>query len=346
MVDIVIVILRTLNQLLTAGIAITAFSLLLYALTFNLKDRVARSFIIIMCLMVLVFACDALGSVASTQLEMEFWLKLQWVGIVFLPATYIHFADALLATTGKPSKGKRWLLIRLTYLASIGFLASLPLSYLVGELVQNVSPAPHLERTWLTWVFTAYYAVCMLLAGSLFIRAYKRTVTKASRRRMGYLLVGALSPALGCYPYLLFGSEIALRHPILFWMTAVFSNVWVSILLIVMAYAVAFFGVPWPDRVIKRRLFKWLMRGPVTASTVLAISTLVRRAGEYYGFTYTAAVPLVVVGSVLILEHIITLAAPLGERFLFHGSDRKELELLQRLEDHLLTTAASTDSRN
>lgn len=338
MIDVVIVVLRTLNQLLTAGIAITAFSLLLYALTFNLKDRVARSFILIMVLMVLVFASDALGSVASAPAEMEFWLKLQWVGIVFLPATYIHFADALLATTGKPSKGKRWLLIRLTYLASLGFLITLPLSLLVGELVQDVAPAPHLERTWLTWVFTAFYAVSMLLAGYVFIRAYQRTVAKASRRRMGYLLVGALSPALGCYPYLLFGSGIATQHPFLFWMTAVFSNIWVSILLIVMAYAVAFFGVPWPDRVIKRRLFKWLMRGPVTASTVLAITTLVRRAGEYYGFAYTAAVPLVMVGTVLIFEHIITLLAPLGERFLFQGNERDELQLLQRLEDHLLTT--------
>jgi hypothetical protein len=337
MVDLVLVILRTLNQLLTAGIAITAFSLLLYALTFNLKDRVARSFIIIMIWVVLVFACDALGSVASSLPEMEFWLQLQWVGIVFLPATYFQFADALLATTGQPSKGKRRLLIRLTYLASIGFLATLPFSLLVGPLVQNVAPAPHLQRTWLTWVFSAYYLVSMLLAGSLFIRAYQRTTVKASRRRMGYLLIGSFSPALGCYPYLLFGSGIAIRHPILFWLTAVFSNMWVAVLLIVMAYAVAFFGVPWPDRVIKRRLFKWLMRGPVTASTVLAITTLVRRAGEYYGFPYTAAVPLGMVGVVLIFEHVITLLAPLGERYLFHGNDRHEVELLQRLEDRLLT---------
>ena len=34
----------TVNQILTAGIAITAFSLFLYALSFNLRDRVARSF--------------------------------------------------------------------------------------------------------------------------------------------------------------------------------------------------------------------------------------------------------------------------------------------------------------
>lgn len=339
MISIVITIFSTLNQFLAAGIAITAFSLLLYALSFNQKDRVAKTFIVIMVWMVLVFASDALGSVAASASEMEFWLKLQWVGIVFLPPAYIHFADALLATTGQPSKGKRTLLIRLTYLVSLGFLITLPYSLLVGELVQDVAPAPHLQRTWLTWVFTGYYLVCMLLAGSLLIRAFQRTTMRASRRRMGYLLVGSLSPALGCYPYLLFGSGIAIRHPVMFWLTAVFSNIWVTILLIIMAYAVAFFGVAWPDRVIKRRLFKWLMRGPVSASTVLAITTLVRRAGEYYGFPYSAAVPMVMVGSLLIIELLITLLAPLGERLLFQGDDRSELELVQGLEDRLLTTS-------
>jgi hypothetical protein len=34
--------LKTINSILTAGIAITAFSLFLYALSFNLSDRVAR----------------------------------------------------------------------------------------------------------------------------------------------------------------------------------------------------------------------------------------------------------------------------------------------------------------
>ncbi len=35
---------RTISEILTAGIAITAFSILLYAFTYNLQDRVARSF--------------------------------------------------------------------------------------------------------------------------------------------------------------------------------------------------------------------------------------------------------------------------------------------------------------
>jgi hypothetical protein len=151
-------------------------------------------------------------------------------------------------------------------------------------------------------------------------------------------LTGALAPALGSYPYLLFGSGIATRHPLVFWLAAVSSNILVSILLVLMAYAVAFFGVAWPDRVVKRRLFKWLMRGPVTASTVLAITTLVRRAGEQLGFPYSAAVPIIMVASILILEYLITLAAPLWERWMFHGGDRKDIDLLQKLEERLLTS--------
>ena len=46
---------QTVNQILTAGIAITAFSLFLYALSFNLRDRVARSFAVILLGVVVVF---------------------------------------------------------------------------------------------------------------------------------------------------------------------------------------------------------------------------------------------------------------------------------------------------
>jgi len=330
--------LRTLNQLLTAGIAITAFSLLLYALTFNLRDRVARSFALILACVVVAFVGDALGSVSDRSQELEFWLRLQWVGIVFLPATYLQFSDAVLATTGKPSRGRRRAAVRLNYLAALAFLASLPFSILVGPLVENVEPAPHLQRTWLSWVFTAYYAAVMALAGINLLRASRRTVARVSRRRMGYLLAGALSPALGSYPYLLFGSGFAEQHTLIFWLAATLSNLAVSVLLVLMAYAVAFFGVPWPDRVVKRRLFKWLMRGPVTASVVLAVTTLVRRAGEMVGLAYSAAVPVLMVVSVLVLEHLITLVAPLWERWLFHGGDRNDIELLQKLEERLLTT--------
>lgn len=331
--------LRTLNQLLTAGIAITAFSLLIYALTFNLRDRVARSFAVILVCVVIVFASDAIGSVTDTLLELQFWLRLQWVGIVLLPAAYFHFSDALLSTTGRPSRGRRRAAILVVDVLTLAFLLALLFSSLVGPLVQDVGPAPHLARTRLTWLFTAFYATIMVLSGVNFVRAFRRTVTSASRRRMGYLLVGGLAPALGSYPYLLFGSGLAISHPLLFWLAAFVSNLLVSILLVIMAYAVAFFGVSWPDRVVKQRLFKWLMRGPVTASMVLAFTTLVRRAGQHFGLAYSAAVPVIMVATILLLEHLITLFAPLWERWLFHGRDRADIEVLQNLEERLLTSS-------
>jgi hypothetical protein len=156
---------------------------------------------------------------------------------------------------------------------------------------------------------------------------------------MGYLLVGALAPALGSYPFLLFGSNLISSHALIFWVLATLSSLLVSVLLVLMAYAVAFFGVDWPDRVIKRRMFKWLMRGPVTASMVLALTTVVRQVGEALGLPYQTAIPIVMVGSLLVFEHLITLAAPVWERWLFHGGDSQNIQLIQDLEERLLTTS-------
>ena len=329
---------KFLNQLITAGIAITAFSLLLYASTFNLRDRVARTFALILICVVIVFVGDAISSVVNSDRMLQIWLQSEWIGITFLPACYFHFSDALLATTGRHSYGGQKWIVRFLYLISLGFLATLPFNLLVGPLVPNASPAPHLQRTWLTWVFAIYFAATMVWSWLNFRRAYQRTVTPTSRRRMRYLVSGALAPVLGSYPFLLFGSVLATDHPLLFWMIALVNNVFVSALLVIMAYSVAFFGVSWPDRVVKRRLFKWLMRGPVTASAVLAITTLVRRSGEYFGFEYSAAVPIVMVVSLLLFEYAITLAAPLWERWSFTGGDKSNLMLLQALNERLLTT--------
>jgi len=331
-------ILRTVNQLLTAGIAITAFSLLLYALSFNLRDRVARSFAIILVCVVFVFVGEAIASTSDNPDTMALWFKFQWSGLVFLPPAYLHFSDALLATTGKPSKGRRRFVVRLNYLISFGFLIAIPFSFLVGPLVADGQPSPYLEKTSLTWVFSGVYLVAMVWAWINFQRAYQRTVTRTSRRRMRYLIAGALAPAIGSFPYMLFGSGFAGDHQLTFWLVADLINIMVSILLVLMAYAVAFFGVPWPDRVVKRRLFKWVMRGPVTASTVLSVTTLVRRAGQAFGQVYSAAVPIVMVGTLLLMQFLVTLLAPVWERFLFYGGDRENLQLLQTLEDRLLTT--------
>jgi len=328
---------QTLNQILTAGIAITASSLFLYALSFNLRDRVARSFAIILLCVVVVFTAEALQDQSMTTRTIDLLLHLQWFGIVFLPAAYLHLSDALLVTAGHPSRGRRRLAVRGMYAVSGFFLILLAFGYLLGPLVPDGMPAPHLLRTMWTEVFTLFYVSAMVWAGINFSRAYSLMLTRSGRRRMLYLMAGATAPALGSYPYLLFGYGLAAEHPFFFWGAATVINVLVGALVVVMAYAVAFFGVSWPDRVIKSRLFKWIMRGPVTASAALALMTVVRRGGEFFGSPYNAFVPFIVVVTVLSLEHGITFAAPLWERLLFFGNDRGELQVLQNFEERLLT---------
>jgi len=329
---------QVLNNIITAGIAITAFSLFLYALSFNLRDRVARSFAIILLCVVVVFTTEALQNKSVPDWGIELLLRVQWIGIIFLPPSYLHLSDALLVTAGRPSRGRRRIAVRIVYVLSLGFLILLGMGLLVGRLVVSGNPAPHLRRTLWTEVFTVYYIGIITLAGYNFIRAYRRMLTRSGQRRMLYLMAGATAPALGSYPYLLFGSGLAAKFPLFFWSTVFVINILVGILVITMAYAVAFFGVSWPDRVVKSRLFKWLLRGPVTASLALGLMTIVRRAGVLFGGDpYSGFVPLVMVVTVLMFEHAITLLFPLWERILFFGRDRDEIRLLQNIEERLLT---------
>jgi hypothetical protein len=329
--------LQTISQILTAGVAITAFSLLLYALAFNLRERVARSFTLILTCVVIVFTAESIAGVSQQPLIVDLMLRLKWFGIIFLPATYLHFSDSLLTLTGRPSRGRRRWTVRLTYIFSVFLLILVPLNILVGPFFESEAPAPYLTHTWVTDLFAVYYIGVMIVAGSILIRAFKRTVTKTGRRRMVYLLAGATAAAIGSYPYLLFGSGIFSRSPIIFWILVSLSSMGVGGFLVIMAYAVAFFGVTWPDRLVKSRLFKWLLRGPFTASVALAVTTIIRRLGLIWGEPYNAFVPIFMVITVLLLEYLITLLAPFWERLLFYGSDRQDIALIQSLEDHLLT---------
>jgi hypothetical protein len=328
---------RTVSEILSAGIAITAFALLLFALTFNQKDRIARSFTFILICVVTVFAADALGSTATKPGDIELWLRIQWIGILYLPPTYLHFSDAILATTGKPSKGKRRWSIRITYLISTFFLITIPLNLFLGPLVINDEPAAFLQATILTNLFSLYYALSMVASWINFSRAYQRTTTPTTRRRMFYLITGALAPALGSFPYLLYGSSFASDHAFIFWIVVMVSNTLVGGLIVMMSYSISFFGVNWPDRVVKRRLFKWIMRGPVTAIVALGITTIIRRGGSLFGIEYSALIPITMALSILMMEFLITLFSPVWEKWIFSTNDQEEVDIITDLSDRLMT---------
>lgn len=336
-VDGVISIFRTTSQILTAGIAITAFALLLYGLTFNLRDKVAQTFAAIMICLVIVFSSESFGGTSDKAEMIDFWLRVQWVGIILLPPAYLHFSDALLATTGLPSRWRRKWAVRLTYLFSILLIGLLFTPYFLGELVVNEPPAPHHQPTVLTELFTLYYVFILILAWINFVRAYNRTLTKTSKRRMLYLTISGIAPALGSFPFLLYGSSFASNQTFVFWILAILVNIGLAMSIFVSAYAVAFFGVPWPDRVVKSRLIKWTLRGPVTAILALGFTTIVKRGGEVLGNPYSAFIPIVMVVSILITEYAITLFYPYLERWLIFERGEKDLELIRSLESRIIT---------
>ena len=109
---------QVISQILTAGVAITAFALLLYVFVFNLRESVVRAFILILLCVVAVFTGESIASVSSQTVIIEIMLKIKWLGIIFLPPTYLHFSHSLLTLTGRPSRGRRMWAVRITYALS------------------------------------------------------------------------------------------------------------------------------------------------------------------------------------------------------------------------------------
>jgi hypothetical protein len=115
-------------------------------------------------------------------------------------------------------------------------------------------------------------------------------------------------------------------------------NIAVAFQTVMITYSVSYFGVSYPDRVVKSRLTQWILRGPFVVSTVLAVTVIVNRIGVGLGYENSRAVPFAMVAILLLLQYVITIVRPKIERAFFYGRDRGDVARLQLLEDHLLTT--------
>ena len=216
--------LRLLTQILDAGNAITAFSLLLYALTFNLRERAARTFALLLACLALVYFGDVMASLAGGLPERASWLRLVWVGLSLLPSAYLHLSDALLAATGRPSRGRRHLVIRLSYLVSGSFIVAVGFSSLVAGPLIVAGPTSYLRPGPFLPVYLLFLATTLSLTAYNLVRAYRRGLTRSSRRRMRYLMAGAVAPILGSFPFILVLPGLALAAPRLWWSAQAFVS--------------------------------------------------------------------------------------------------------------------------
>ncbi len=324
------------NLILASANVIIGFSLFLYILLFNSRSAVARAFCALEAFITLVYIVDVGMTEIGTPVAASIWLRLQWLGIAFVPAAYLHFSDALLRTTVGVSRWRR-VGVFLTYL--LGFVAFglvMASEFIVkGLAVQNylfyLEPGPFFG------VFTAYYALVSLGGWVNITRARAAALTSASRRRLSYLMLAVIAPTLGVFPYLLIPPAARyLGTPIIQVLTLA-GNLGIALMTIVIAYVVAYQGVILPDRVVKHRLIHFLLRGPLVAILVIALMLTIPRVEHILGLPRDTVLIVSVAGSIVLLQVLVNAAKPAIDRIIYRR-DRHEIAWIQDLEQRLLTT--------
>jgi hypothetical protein len=325
------------NLILSSAIVITTFSLLIYILTHNLRSGVACSFCALLAFVLVVYIGDLVIPKVNTLEAAIPWLRFQWLGIAFVPAAYLHFSDSLLRMTNSLSHLRRKAVIG-SYLFSafLFFLATTS-----DLLVRGGFQKPHLTYLApgpLFWIFAVYFFL-IVAGGAINIqRTRKRCLTSTSRRRMTYLAVAFAAPGLGVFPYLLIASIASYSTPGLILFISFVGNIGVALMIIVMAYSVAYFGVLTPDRVVKHRFIHYLLRGPFVATCVIAVMLTIPKVEHVLGLPRETMLVASCVGSIVLLQIFINLAKPFIDR-LIYSQDREEITWIQELDKRLLTTS-------
>jgi len=332
-------VLELINETLTTTLVILAASILLYNLSRRLHDRVTRAASVVLACVVVAYVADVFVSLDPGGNEyLEAYLRLQWIGIAYIPAALFQLSDALLATTGRPSRGRRRLVIRISYLISTIFLALALFTDLVvtdpvlGEMAR-MRPAAGFS------VYCAYLLVVGTVSLINVTRARQRCLTRYTRRRMTYLLAVFLTPVYGTFPYSLLFGRLGEDRTTLLLVILDASNLVIILMLIFMAYPLSFFGARQPDRVVKSQLLEFMLRGPLTGAAVLAAILFVPRVTTFLGVDGDAFMPFAAVTILLCLQWLITLGLPVLKRWLVYTDDQVRAQTLERLGERLLTRA-------
>jgi hypothetical protein len=324
------------NDALQATIVIFGSAVVLYNLRHFRRDRPTRAFSNLIIFVVIVYLTELLATRATAPFSREQWLRLEWVGIAMVPAALFHLADALLATTGHASRGRR-LGVRVFYLTGLAFIGLVAASnVIVGGLV-NVPDAPHLRAGPLFPLFTIYFWAVTAVSIRLVWDAVRLSITTTIRRRMRMILLAFIAAPLGVFPYLLLSGNEGLQLTWLFWLVLILGNLIVGLMFGLLTYYLAYFGATSPDRVVRVRLFKFMARVPLAATLVLLVFVLAARASNVLGLPAATVQAFAVVATVIVVEWVIHAFKQPLER-LFHLNHEPDVARIQELSERLLTT--------
>ena len=327
---------QTVNETLTAGNAIIAVSLLLFNLTRNMSNRVAKTSSVVLACVTIAYVVDSFISLGPNTNAHQLSLRLQWIGIAFIPAAMLHLSDALLATTGLPSRGRRKRIVRILYLIASAFLVLIAFT---DELVQFVNVNGNLSNQ-AGSIFILYIIYFLGANGFAFYnvqRARKRCLTRGTERRMAYLQIAILTPAIGIFPYSVLlnpGDEFSIFGLIL----VNIANIIIILMLVFLSYPLYFFGSDKADRLVKKQLLDFLLRGPATGLIALAVINFTAQASRIFSLPGDAFTPLAVVAAVLLWQWFVSLSLPILEKFfIYRDEDDNQITKLQTLNEKVLT---------
>lgn len=341
--DLIVLLLDLTNETLAAAIVVLAASILLYNITRNLGNRVARTSAIVLACVTIAYIGDVFIALGPGFQAHAAALRFQWLGIAFVPAALFHLSDALLATTGLPSRGRRRRVGRTLYGISLVFLVA---AIFTNSLIEPVSVQTTIPQTGTAVslragiLFPIYVLFFILAVVTAFIntnRARLRCLTRDTRRRMGYLQIAMLTPAVGIFPYSVVigtGTEYSLLGLIL----VNIANFGIVLMLLFLAYPLSFFGSSVPDRIVKRELLRFILRGPMTGLLALGTYIFTNATRNILGLQGEEFTPFAIVAVILLWQWLIALSLlRLERRLVYAEEDVEQVEQLSELSERLLT---------
>jgi hypothetical protein len=155
---------------------------------------------------------------------------------------------------------------------------------------------------------------------------------------MAYLGLAFVAPALGVFPYLVLASLPSPMTPNFLQLLLLAGNVGVLLMIILMAYSVAYFGALTAERVIRHNLIHYLLRGPLVGAAVIFTMLAVPKVQRIVGLPRDTVLIYAVVGVIVLMQLAINRARPFVDRLIYR-LDQEEISWIQTLDRRLLTTA-------
>ncbi|MEP7198351.1 MAG: histidine kinase N-terminal 7TM domain-containing protein, partial [Chloroflexota bacterium] len=319
---------------------IIACSLCVYIAARNPRNPVARGFVALMFFVAVVSAGDVLLSRVRDLPATVFWLRFQWIGIALVPAAYLHFSDALLRTTNGSAPWRRGVTFVGYVLGLVFFWLAVQTDLIVRDEIYFPF-APQFAAGPYFAVFVAYFLVTVAWGLLNTLWARHRCLTSTSRRRMNYLLISFAAPALGVFPYLLLANAQSGVAPEAVLILSGIGNSVVALMMVMMAYAVSYYGAIEPDRVVKRNLIKYLIQGPLMGTAAIGLIVVVPRFEQLFNLPPDSLVIFAAIVSIILFQVIVSLAKPILD-VLSDWEDRREVAWLQRLDERFVTHSDQT----